>query len=120
MFDNGLLTMETLIEISGGGREGESRVELIHRKVHLLRCETKERGGIIMPDERADSSWWYQILAVSDDCKYLAKDHVGSFVILTDNASYGNSWAVGKAERIVREEWLLQHTPFTVFTRERK
>lgn len=98
-------------------------VRLIGRKLHLLRCVNGtptergvEVGGIIMPEVIADRTWWYTILAVSPDCKYFKPEHIGGKIKLTDNDSIGNSWRVGPAERIVREEWLESRTdnPFCV------
>lgn len=103
------------------------KVRLIGRKLHLLRClngkptETGVMiGNIVMPDELADRSWWYKILAVSEDCKYFKQEHVGGYVRLTDNGCIGNSFMVGPAERVVREAWLEKRTdnPFCVIMEE--
>ena len=99
------------------------KVRLIGRKLHLLRClngeETErgvEQGGIVLPDQSADTSWWYTILAVSPDCRYYGPEHVGGRVKLTDNGSIGTMFTVGPAERIVKEDWLASRTdnPFCV------
>jgi len=119
MHDHGILRRTMKTEVYGIGSDGNAvSVELIHRKVHLRRCYTEKKGAIFMPQTRADSSWWYQIVAVSDDCRYFTKDHVGGFVILTDNEIIGNVTALPNAERIVSEDWLINHTPATVFTNE--
>lgn len=105
-----MLPMKTTIvtsEITGSDgevvRQETLDVELIGRKVHLLRGLNAKRvvdehgvgymkDGIYITEEAADRNenptdpMWFEILAVSDDCKYFKPEHVGGWVLTSDQA----------------------------------
>ncbi len=83
--------------------------KLVGRKLLVRRCLSAEavedgyvQGGIYVVEERADTSPWFEILAVSQKCKYFGPEHVGCFVLLPE-VSYGNTHPVGNAEIMVKE-----------------
>ena len=82
-------------------------VELMGRKIHLLRCLTGDKGDIVMCRARENVSAMFEILAVSDDCKYFKPEHVGAYVWLPESPIGKETWCwrMGNAEIVAREQW---------------
>lgn len=101
----------------GGLEDVEIEVELRGRKLHLLqalRAEKAEGGGykkgeVYVPDKSAENPHkgldLYEILAVSDDCKYFTQEDVGRFVALPGLVLTGPRQVLWRAgwEKVVSE-----------------
>ena len=96
--------MKSLIEIiDSKGDMHEVPVEIVGRKLHLLRGVNRVEG-LSLTDTAEDETGWYKILSVSDDCEYFDEESIGKWVYLPE-ISVGMSYRVGPGERIVREQY---------------
>ncbi len=105
------------LDTDGGLEDVEIKVELRGRKLHLLQALRAERGeaggykkdGVYVPDKSAENPHkgldLYEILAVSDDCRYFTKSDVGRFVALPGLVLTGRRQVLWRAgwEKVVSE-----------------
>jgi hypothetical protein len=113
----------------GTATEREIPVTLIGRKLLLQRCIEEAEDGIVLDDWSRDTTGWYEIIGVSDDCIHFKPEHIGSFVWLP-KVGIGESYHIGRLrqsgaptdaspERIVRERWFEKKggPPLAVFSK---
>ena len=107
------IDMNTTIFRKVDGKEVEVPVRMIGRKLHVLRGTTgkfdgvgHKKGALYITDQRANHNQLFEILAVSEDCRYFSEDEVGAWIQLPANP-IGVSYPVGKRfeELFVKESY---------------
>ncbi len=113
-----------MTEIYVGSGEGERviKAKLIGEWIHLCRCMPPTDAVAPVTMAEFDTPWdcmWFEILSVSDKCKYFCPEHVGKFVVLPPTAIGSRAWCfpVGTNEMVVRESYFLDPNgpPLAVF-----
>ncbi len=102
--------MEAEISVGKGESERTIKAKLLGEWIHVLRCKpnTDEVVPVTMAEtETIDDCMWFEILAVSDKCRYFCPEHVGKLVILPPTAIGSRAWSfpVGNNEMVVRESY---------------